>query len=58
MKPNVPDLFKRKVLVDKLVKAEASKDVVDALEYKRHKQNQRKTFIECEKLYFPSKNKG
>lgn len=45
-----PDCFQRKVLIDALVKAEATKDVVDFEEYIKLKEQQTLTFYSCEKL--------
>jgi hypothetical protein len=53
----IPPIFQRKIVLDTLVKTCASRSVVDFADYKRLKQEQRTAFRECEKAYFPSKNK-
>ena len=47
MKKELPDCYKRKIVVDDFVKQEAKKEVVDFDEYKRLKQQQRQTFNQC-----------
>lgn len=57
MKQAIPLVFKSKVVIDGAVKHEARRDVVDMEMYKTLKKKQRDAFRECEKHYFPSKNK-
>jgi hypothetical protein len=44
----LPNCYKRKVIVDTFVKQEAAKDVVDFDEYKKLKKQQQSVLKQCE----------
>jgi len=58
MKQNIPAVFKQKIVLDRVVQHQLSRQVVDFVEMKTLLAKQRLAKRECEKLYFPSKFDG
>lgn len=53
---NIPPLFKRKVVLDKVFETIVTRPVVTLEEYKKIREDRLKTYIECEKVYYPSRH--